>query len=683
MGNTLPSITYQFGLDYEAENKAILPDSFDIQLERPHALFVVARNSSQEPVSVYKDNQWDWTAYHPYSNNYVLDFTVWHKGKLSEDAIKIIDEMKWLIFLVVWISKGRSKSATTVSLYLRLFNKLAEYALKKNSSIATILQEAKMIVNFLDEYGEFYSVTLYSLLNIIKTETESITSIKKLPNKTLNVIGLRSKKYYSSHNQHPPIPVRILTRLLSKIIIAIEDFDKYSEEYLELTGRMLDDKKFGVSKKNQLSISREEGMAKGLYKIYHPDFKEIISQSPIKEYFLKNNISTKTKFMKHLGDILLVAKINVLAYSGMRYGELANLKYDCLEIFYHQNKEHYLVKGETTKLNHGMIKEAKWVVSTQAVTAINIAKKITKFIYQKLKLYNDSNDSINNLLLFPNIGVLHRHDTISALKSNSMKYVCKPIALSFIIKTSMNSIIIANLSTQITEEDIRELEHIDSHRNWRSEEKFQIGKKWTITAHQFRRSLALYATNSGLVSLPSLRRQLQHITNEMSAYYSKGSSFAKVILGCHSDFAIEYQKTIPESESLSYIKNVLLSDEKLFGAHGAWLEINKNKNRDIFIHDRNETKKKFENGQLHYQETVIGGCTGTNQCIERATRSIVACVGCALGVIVPSKLDRVISSQEAVVSSLPKGSLVYRSEKDDLEELLVVRERIKMKNLEG
>ncbi len=70
----------------------------------------------------------------------------------------------------------------------------------------------------------------------------------------------------------------------------------------------------------------------------------------------------------------------------------------------------------------------------------------------------------------------------------------------------------------IEEEDIKELEDIDPFRAWHTEPEFAIGKRWPLTTHQLRRSLAVYANASGLVRLSSLRRQLQHITREMSLY---------------------------------------------------------------------------------------------------------------------------------------------------------------------
>jgi hypothetical protein len=67
----------------------------------------------------------------------------------------------------------------------------------------------------------------------------------------------------------------------------------------------------------------------------------------------------------------------------------------------------------------------------------------------------------------------------------------------------------------ITQEDIVELKLIDPHRAWEAEPDFAVGAGWPFTRHQLRRTLALYAQRSGLVSLPSLKRQLQHITQEM------------------------------------------------------------------------------------------------------------------------------------------------------------------------
>ncbi len=50
-------------------------------------------------------------------------------------------------------------------------------------------------------------------------------------------------------------------------------------------------------------------------------------------------------------------------------------------------------------------------------------------------------------------------------------------------------------------------------------EGIEVGKPWPLTFHQYRRSLSVYAHRSGMVSLPALNGQLQHITDEMRAYF--------------------------------------------------------------------------------------------------------------------------------------------------------------------
>lgn len=74
---------------------------------------------------------------------------------------------------------------------------------------------------------------------------------------------------------------------------------------------------------------------------------------------------------------------------------------------------------------------------------------------------------------------------------------------------------------------------------------------------------AVYAQRSGLVSLASLRRQLQHITDEMSRYYARGSAYARNIIGNDKHhFGFEWQDTQSTSSALSYMLNPRFSIER-------------------------------------------------------------------------------------------------------------------------
>ena len=234
----------------------------------------------------------------------------------------------------------------------------------------------------------------------------------------------------------------------------------------------------------------------------------------------------------------------------------------------------------------------------------------------------------------------------------------------------------------IEEGDIQELEQIDSHRAWRTEDKFGIGKPWPFTSHQTRRSLALYAQRSGLVSLPSLRRQLKHITDEMARYYSRGSAFAKNFIGDDKEhFGLEWQSTQAESSAISYRVNVLLTDQVLFGAHATWVRQQLKRTEGTVLADRIVTLKRFKKGEMAYKETILGGCTNIGPCEKVAVRWLhTACVvdDCKNLVGNASKLDLVITAQTRLIEGLDLHSVEYRTEMQDLQTLIKARDGLKL-----
>jgi hypothetical protein len=238
------------------------------------------------------------------------------------------------------------------------------------------------------------------------------------------------------------------------------------------------------------------------------------------------------------------------------------------------------------------------------------------------------------------------------------------------------------LQPTIEEADLRELEQIDPHRAWRSEEQFTLGIPWTLTSHQLRRSLALYAQRSGLVSLPSLRRQLQHVTEEMSRYYARGSACAKNLIGDYKHhFGREWQEAQPVSAAMSYLYNVLLTDEVLFGAHGNWVE-NRFRGADhTVIVDREATLRRFKKGELAYRETSLGGCASTQTCDKLPIGWLnIECVkGCRNFVGRLPKLEQTISAQTKLIQSLDPTSAEFRIERDDLDVLVKARDKVRQR----
>lgn len=227
---------------------------------------------------------------------------------------------------------------------------------------------------------------------------------------------------------------------------------------------------------------------------------------------------------------------------------------------------------------------------------------------------------------------------------------------------------------RITVNDIEELKSIDYFRDWEYEEEYKIGQIWHFKSHQYRRSLAVYAIKSGLVSLGALQVQLKHLFREMSLYYGNGASRAKELFKIDKDhIAHEINDFSAEIEAIELIRNEIFSDEELFGVAGKHIEKNIKSligNRvDYLIENRDKTIQMVKSGVISYKSTALGGCCSLDACNKRLIKSFVACIECDSGIIKRSKYNNVIYQQEEFIKTLPKGSIEYKNEIEDLEEL--------------
>lgn len=165
----------------------------------------------------------------------------------------------------------------------------------------------------------------------------------------------------------------------------------------------------------------------------------------------------------------------------------------------------------------------------------------------------------------------------------------------------------------------------------------------------------------------------------MSRYYARGSAFAKNFIGDDKQhFGNEWQDTQPVSAALSYIANVLLSDDVLFGGHANWMEHRLRGNDGVVAVDRAATIRRFRKGELSYRETFLGGCTNTEECNQIALKWLdVDCLaGCRNMVGNLTKLNRVIAAQTRLVESLDSNSVEFKAEKADLDVLVATRNKV-------
>lgn len=650
------------------------PDQYDESIGRiPPDNFVVSRGRDGFASSTYGELSWNFSSYHPEEQPNKLNFEFWSTGEITSVREQLTRETRYLIFLLIWKRVGPPLSLGTLRNYLTVVNAIAKYSETVSCKIRDLLGNEKLLWSFIEYRSSgWMTETLGSLLPLLAKIGHAQLGFEIVGNKTLQAIRIRGRQYRTTLKQHSPIPTRIYSKIIAGLSEELSEWEPVAAEILSIVSACGKNPRLGRTVEQQYMISKR-------LKIPHVGcltFKQIATPQCL-DYFASKSLHPNVKSLSALiSEIQLAAKLTIQTFSGMREDEAASLPYHCLETTSTNGKNHYIILGRTTKLNNGRAKRTHWVTNQDGCRAIKIARQIADTIYevlgispQKLKTHTNFHPLFVSVSYLGLIG--------GSLNSESNRYRAGHINLERMKRFR------ERLEPVIEEIDIRELEDIDPHRAWRSEEQFQVGKPWRFTSHQLRRSLALYAQRSGLVSLPSLRRQLQHITDEMSRYYSRGSDFAKNFIGTDKNhFGREWQNTQPESAALSYILNVLLSNDILFGGHANWIEHRlKNPSGTILV-DRTATLRQFKKGEINYRETLFGGCTTVGECGQPALNLLrVDCLrdSCRNLVGNMKKLERVIAAQEKLVCVLDQNSIEYRTEKADLEVLVKVRDVILQK----
>jgi hypothetical protein len=368
-----------------------------------------------------------------------------------------------------------------------------------------------------------------------------------------------------------------------------------------------------------------------------------------------------------VASIRALCQLVILSFTGMRAMEAENLPYDCLSETRLDGVTHYAIEGITTKLSGGRPRRACWVTSPLAARAIRLAQRLSGEAHRAHGAQDYAESTDGSHLLFCRMG-LRREGYVANRAANNIHDDIEAFR--------------ERVFPTITVEDIAELKRVDMHRAWEDEPKYALGQQWPFTRHQLRRALALYAHRSGLVTLPTLKRQLQHITQEMTMYYARGSAFAKGFIDTDkTHFAKEWVETQGLSEYLAYAEQVLFSDERLFGGHAAWTQSRAVQASPVSVYSREQTVRMFGKGELAYRETVLGGCASVEPCKSTPLDWMrLDCLesNCRNLVVVPSKLQRVIKAQQVTVAKLraiDKASVEYRIEAQTLQRLLDAQEK--------
>jgi len=630
---------------------SILIDTFDINEIRQD--FIISREKDGKILSLYKDNVWNLKTYvsNP-SQHGIIDF----ENRIESSNIS---DVKKLMFLLIVFGSGRNGSQYSVETLGHYFNDvmvpLSKFALENKTTITKIIENNILLNSYINNKCSNLGKVqcLSSTLVFLDNLSNRSTQINFQRNKNIfELLKSKINDFSAEHHQTSIIPSRILAESIRQRWIQIEEIETNLTNLIKFLDMYIESERFasGETMINKYKWDCNKTL----------QWKEAINFYQLNNLFKKYSLKNRINFKGFITKIQGTCKHLLHAYTGMRNGEMLNTQSNCLESV-STNSGICRIISTTSKFT-GTNQNAKWITSKEVERIIFILKSINQVIAKHYNL------NLNDLPLFlsGNIFVEKRkiraNENIRAKRKFDKKDEL-PLDYSLL---------------RLTIEDIQEIEEIDFNKNIRD---LEIELPWEFKTHQYRRSLAIYSIQSGLVSLGALQIQMKHLFREMTLYYGNGASYARKLFDIPKDhIAYELDTLKPELDTLAYIKNVIFSDEKLFGVHGNFVENNTKQNnhefKTYFLENRDKTLKQFKNGEIAYKETALGGCIATEACDSRLIRSITACFDCHGGVLKKSKVDNVIQKQKEFISFLDPSSIEYRTEVEDLNKLEELKSKL-------
>jgi hypothetical protein len=628
---------------------------------------VISKDRRGNPLSRVGDFVWIWTPYTPDERTANLSFYFWKtqanqevlENALTPPRVALMREMQYLMVLRTYHSE---QLLGFRSLVLDLFalRQFALFAEERGYSLREVLQQASLLDAYISNVPSSQCKNVQRWINFLrKLNPISELGFNLAVPKKWNELKRRSNQYSNNVAQTAPLPSRIYLRLISALSSEIDELETHRD-------RMLSALREGL-------LLHRDYKATGVRigSTFGPD---LISKHGLGEFLtLKGYSADLNGLSTALTNIQRLCKLQIHTFSGMRDDEAANLPFHCMEtVKSGHGRRHSLLVGRTTKLNNARFKRTRWVTTEeQGFRAVRLAQSFATVIYESLGATPDKAEKTkDHFPLFVASGYLPWNNTQSV--STTGRFVPSSTLKIISLSESLKDSLFADIQAQ----DLDELEAIDPFRDWGSEAEFAIGQRWSLKSHQLRRSLALYANASGLVKTSSLKRQLQHLTSEMTQYYGRGSVFAKNFL---SDNPQEYKKHIcrqwqdteHEAQYLAFARDVFNSDEPLCGPGGAFYELKKARGEVLSPED---FKEQLKMGRMSYKAHPLGGCTHQGTCNKqkglRLTSGICISENCKSLIGKHSKIIQLIPLQRRVVGNLVPGSITFEMEKEELDILV-------------
>lgn len=690
--------------DMDAQNDSEMPSLFLSEVS-PNPSIIISHDG-EKVLSRYEDDKWDLNPYSLSPNKEpVFDFfrILDISSEVSALERQIVDEMKHFLLVLLYVHRGGRFGSISVATFRKHFYSLAEmgrFCIKVNS------EDSHHVISLRDILSSSHFFGLFSKANpgvlSKRPMVDTFNSFRAVSQKYLGVKVATinfDENAAREHNQHPVIPADIYLNLVNGLSADIEFFGSVSERLTNLIAEF-EDKAVGRSYPTQDKL----GISKKAYRMTVP---EVIEKHQLVILFVGHyNVSSLASLITALMKIQYVCLHTIVLYTGMRITEALNMPFDCIceEVLTPaviDDDGNVAVEAEVIEVvSFGGRHDEKLTLVNDGTTSVSAKTEVSKISSYTTKftgtketaswLANEDVTKAIRILQGINMGFCRSEqkdfsDTLFVCP-NHLKGKSR-VRTQF--KPSMHQP--DWYSTLLIQQEDLDLLRASNPEDKLKEERFILGEPWPLTAHQFRRSLAFYAANSGFVSLPTLTVQFKHLASGMTKYYSRNFENIKAIFGYFNPETNSFD--IPSEHTLygfkearvavvvdALVNDVVHTDQVLYGKSSNYIQ---KQRADIESPDdpvtvlevRKKTEEAVSHGEIYYRQTLLGGCTNVDQCDCRMLGEFTSCLSNACAVIKPHNVSEQISELTKYIDLLEPGTGEHQVVEEELSALIIFQKR--------
>ncbi|WP_182003003.1 hypothetical protein [Acinetobacter lactucae] len=608
--------------------------------ELPDDLSPVSPDDNGNILSRFGDSIWDFTYLKSIHSSYnSLDFT--EKG--LDLNYETIYHFKLIIYYELFFSKKNKDVlalGTIIGKYLKI-RIFATFFKSNNSSFLNLRKNGIAQKNILDKLSLNKEITIGQYYNVMQliNSTGLFFGIEDFGFDDYFMVKVQKlvQKADKSRKQTILIPNRIYSEFIKSGLDIFDKFNKYSN-------------------KIELYFSNGAYSALTLNEIRNKhSFSINAKKNKIYDFINAFDITNRSALIIRLIQIQTLGFLLIACFSGMRNSEIKTLGVDCLSTSKIGGRDIYTLTGYTTKTTNQGARKATWITSElikPVIETLKVLRKICKNLSDYKNIYTHL--SLDDYPLLPHF----MHKKVNELSGSHPRFKYPP-TLADNLETTFNQLI---KNIDIRQTDLDELAHFNPLIDWCEEYKLEVGKNWQFKTHQFRRSLVVYGVRSGFVKFPSLKKQLQHLTIDMTTYYGNRAGSAQNLF--EDSIVADFKNENIRYQFSQYEEKVLNNDDTLFGGEGIRIHLSKlAADSPDYLKDKKTTYKHFEEGRIAYKQTFLGGCSRVGTCDKLGFSYITVCLNCKDAIFDSSSKEAMKKTKKSFLKRLEKyepDSVTYR-----------------------